>query len=99
MRVEIYTADAMLVNMVRQGNIEKWRREEWRRPQDKELKNKELWEQLWEHTQKHTLTFIYTRQHKYSMQMGEWMLDEVEKIKRQAIESLEKEGIEIGEHK
>lgn len=77
--IEIYTSDAMLVNMVHQGNVEKWRREEWRRPQDKELKNKELWQQLWEQTQKHTLTFVYTQQNAHSEELQQWIRDYKEK--------------------
>lgn len=71
--VKVYTPDALLVNMVRQGKMEKWRREEWRRPQDKELRNQELWQQLWEQTQKHTLTFVYVKHSKYSAELTEKM--------------------------
>lgn len=71
--VKAYTPDAMLVNMIRQGNVEKWKREEWRRPQDKELRNQELWQQLWEQTQKHRLTFVYTKHNKYSAELAERM--------------------------
>lgn len=72
-RVKVYTPDAFLVNMIRNGNLEKWKREEWRRPQDKELKNKGLWQQLEEQMQKHTVTFVYTKVNPYSETLKKYM--------------------------
>ena len=71
--VKVHTPDAMLVNMIREGNLEKWKREEWRRPQNKELKNKELWEQLSENMEKHEVTFVYTEDSEYSAEMKKRM--------------------------
>lgn len=67
--VELHTPDPFLVNMIRGGNMEKWKREEWRRPQDKELKNKDLWQQLAEHMEKHQVHFVYTEQSAYSEEL------------------------------
>lgn len=71
--VKIYTPDAMLVTMVRDGNMEKWKREEWRRPQNKELKNKELWKRLAEHMEKHEIAFVYAECTGYSEEMKKKM--------------------------
>ena len=59
--------------MIRQGNVEKWKREEWRRPQNKELKNKELWKRLDEDLRKQDVTVVHTSENKYTKQMKKWL--------------------------
>ena len=71
--VTVYTADALLVGMVREGNIEKWKRAEWKRGQDKEVKNKDLWQQLDEALKKHDVAFVYTKQNAHSEELKEAM--------------------------
>ena len=44
--VTAYTPDQFLVTTINEGNMDKWKREEWRRPHGKEIKNKELWQEL-----------------------------------------------------
>lgn len=71
--VTVYTPNSFVCNMIRQGNVEKWKREEWRRPQNKELKNKELWKRLDEVLQKQDVAVVHTGENKYTRQMKKWL--------------------------
>ena len=51
---------------INEGNMDKWKREEWRRPHGKEIKNKELWQELYEQTQKHRVTLEFSESTRYS---------------------------------
>ena len=53
--VTVYTPDQFLVTTINEGNMDKWKREEWRRPHGKEIKNKELWQELYEQMEKHRI--------------------------------------------
>ena len=64
--VTIYTPDQFLVTTINEGNMDKWKREEWRRPHGKEIKNKELWQELYEQTQKHRVTLEFSESTRYS---------------------------------
>lgn len=44
----------------------KWKREEWRRPHGKEIKNKELWQELSEQMEKHCVTLEFSESTRYS---------------------------------
>ena len=64
--VTVYTPDQFLVTTINEGNMDKWKREEWRRPHGKEIKNKELWQELYEQTQKHRVTLEFSESTRYS---------------------------------
>ena len=46
--------------------MDKWKREEWRRPHGKEIKNKELWQELSEQMEKHRVTLEFSESTRYS---------------------------------
>lgn len=64
--VTVYTPDQFLVTTINEGNMDKWKREEWRRPHGKEIKNKELWQELSEQMEKHCVTLEFSESTRYS---------------------------------
>lgn len=64
--VTVYTPDQFLVTTINEGNMDKWKREEWRRPHGKEIKNKELWQELSEQMEKHRVTLEFSESTRYS---------------------------------
>ena len=46
-----------------QGWIYNWRKNNWKRANKEPVKNKELWEKLYELTQKHKVEFIKVKGH------------------------------------
>lgn len=61
--VEIYSDSAYVVNAFNQGWIYNWRRNNWKTSGKEPVKNKELWEELYELTQMHNVTFIKVKGH------------------------------------
>ena len=64
--VTVYTPDQFLATTMNEGNMDKWKREEWRRPHGKEIKNKELWQELSEQMEKHCVTLEFSESTRYS---------------------------------
>jgi ribonuclease HI len=64
--VTVYTPDQFLVTTINEGNMDKWKREEWRRPHGKEIKNKELWQELSEQMEKHHVSLEFSESTRYS---------------------------------
>ena len=61
--VEIYSDSAYVVNAFKQGWIYNWRKNNWKTANKEPVKNKELWESLYEFTQQHKITFIKVKGH------------------------------------
>ncbi len=61
--VEIYSDSAYVVNAFNQGWIYNWRKNNWKTADKSPVKNKELWENLYELTKKHSVTFIKVKGH------------------------------------
>ncbi len=61
--VEIYSDSAYVVNAFNQGWIYNWRKNNWKTANKEPVKNKELWESLYEFTQQHKITFIKVKGH------------------------------------
>ena len=61
--VEVYSDSAYVVNAFNQGWIENWVKNNWRTASKDPVKNKELWQELIELTQKHKVTFIKVKGH------------------------------------
>ncbi len=61
--VEIYSDSAYVVNAFNQGWIYNWRRNNWKTSGKEPVKNKELWEELYELTKMHNVTFIKVKGH------------------------------------
>lgn len=61
--VEIYSDSAYVVNAFNQGWIYNWRKNNWKTSGKEPVKNKELWEELYDLTKKHKVTFIKVKGH------------------------------------
>lgn len=61
--VEIYSDSAYVVNCFKQRWIYNWQRNNWVNSDKKPVKNKELWEELFNELQKHKFEFIKVKGH------------------------------------
>ncbi len=61
--VKVYSDSAYVVNAFCQKWIEGWQKNGWKNASKEPVKNKELWEELYELTKKHQVTFIKVKGH------------------------------------
>lgn len=61
--VKVYSDSAYVVNAFNQGWIDNWKKNNWRTSGKDPVKNRELWEELYELTQKHKVEFIKVKGH------------------------------------
>lgn len=62
-RVSIYSDSAYVVNAFNQKWIDGWIKNGWKNASKEPVKNKELWQQLYELTKQHDVTFIKVKGH------------------------------------
>ena len=61
--VKIYSDSAYVVNAFNQGWIYNWMKNNWKTANKEPVKNRELWEELYNLTKKHTVEFIKVKGH------------------------------------
>ena len=61
--VELYSDSAYLVNGFNQGWIENWKNNNWKTSNKEPVKNKEIWEEIYNLTQIHKVKFIKVKGH------------------------------------
>lgn len=61
--VEIYSDSAYVVNAFNNHWIEGWRKKNWINSSKEPVKNKELWQELYDLTKKHDVKFIKVKGH------------------------------------
>ncbi len=61
--VQVYSDSAYVVNAFKQGWIYNWIKKGWKTASGENVKNKELWQELYELTQKHKVEFIKVKGH------------------------------------
>ena len=61
--VKIYSDSAYVVNAFNQGWIYNWRKNNWKTANKEPVKNRELWEELYDLTKKHKTEFIKVKGH------------------------------------
>lgn len=61
--VKVYSDSAYVVNAFNQGWIYNWRKNNWKTASKDPVKNRELWEELYDFTQKHKVEFIKVKGH------------------------------------
>ena len=61
--VELYSDSAYIVNAFNQGWIYNWKKKNWKTSDGKEVKNKEIWQELYSLTKTHKVTFIKVKGH------------------------------------
>lgn len=62
-RVNLYSDSAYLVNAVEQGWLYGWRKNGWMTSGKQSVKNRDLWEKLYELLSEHDVTFIKVKGH------------------------------------
>ncbi len=61
--VKLYSDSSYLVNGFKQKWIENWMRNDWKTSNKEPVKNKELWQQLYQFSQIHQIQFIKVKGH------------------------------------
>ena len=61
--VQVYSDSAYTVNAFKQGWIYNWMKNGWRTANKEPVKNKELWQELYDLTKKHKVEFIKVKGH------------------------------------
>ena len=61
--IKIYSDSAYVVNCFKQGWIYNWQKNNWKGSDKKPVKNRELWEELYNELQKHKFEFIKVKGH------------------------------------
>ena len=61
--VKLYSDSAYVVNAFNNRWIESWKKNGWKNASKEPVKNKELWEELYELTKKHNVEFIKVKGH------------------------------------
>ncbi len=61
--VEVYSDSAYSVNAFNQGWIYNWMKKGWKKADGSKVKNQELWQELYELTKKHKVTFNKVKGH------------------------------------
>lgn len=62
-KVKVYSDSAYVVNGFDKGWIYNWKRNNWKTADKSPVKNKELWEQLYDFTKIHKIQFIKVKGH------------------------------------
>lgn len=61
--VTLYTDSAYLSRAFNEGWLDNWQRNGWRTSSKKPVKNKDLWQQLLEVTDRHDVTWVWVKGH------------------------------------
>ena len=80
--VEIYSDSAYVVNAFNQGWITNWIKNNWKTSSKEPVKNKELWQELYDLTKTHKVKFIKVKGHsdnEYNNRCDELARGEIEK--------------------
>ena len=62
-KVKVYSDSAYVVNAFNQGWIENWQKNNWKTSGKDPVKNKELWEELYNLVKKHKIEFVKVKGH------------------------------------
>ena len=81
--IEVYSDSAYVVNAFDKGWIYNWQKNNWKTASKEPVKNKELWEELYDLTKKHKVNFIKVKGHsdnEYNNRCDELARGEIEKL-------------------
>ncbi len=62
-KVKLYSDSAYLINAFSKGWIDNWQKNGWKTSDKQDVKNRDLWEKIYEYTQKHDITWIKVKGH------------------------------------
>ena len=81
--VQVYSDSAYTVNAFKQGWIYNWMKNGWKTANKEPVKNKELWQELYDLTKKHKVEFIKVKGHadnKFNNRCDEMARDAISKL-------------------
>ena len=81
--VQVYSDSSYVVNSFKQGWIYNWMKKGWRTASGEPVKNKELWQELYNLTQKHKVEFIKVKGHsdnEFNNRCDEMARDAIKKL-------------------
>ncbi len=82
--IEIYSDSAYLINAFNNGWIYNWYKNGWKTADKKDVKNKELWEQIYSFSKKHKINWIKVKGHsdnEYNNRCDQIAVNEIKKIR------------------
>ena len=85
--VELYSDSAYCVNAFNKKWIFKWAENGWQTADKKEVKNKEIWQEIFDLTKKHNVKFIKVKGHSDNE-----LNNRCDELAKKAIENLERKG-------
>lgn len=62
-KVSLYSDSQYIVDTINKGWLVKWRNRDWKRSNKDDVKNIDLWQNLWELCEKQEVTFIWVKGH------------------------------------
>ena len=81
--VQVYSDSAYTVNAFKQGWIYNWMKNGWKTANKEPVKNKELWQELYDLTKKHKVEFIKVKGHadnEFNNRCDEMARNEISKL-------------------
>ncbi len=84
--VELFSDSAYLVNAFNEGWIDSWQKNGWRNANKKQVKNKELWKELIELSNKNNITWIKVKGHSdndFNNRCDELAVTEIENYRKE----------------
>lgn len=85
-KVKLYSDSSYLVNGFKQKWIENWMKNDWKTSNKEPVKNKELWQQLYQYSRMHQIQFIKVKGHSDNIYNNR-----CDELARKAIKELGKE--------
>lgn len=82
--VTLYSDSAYSVNAFNKGWIYSWKKKNWKKADGQEVKNKEIWQEIYDLTKKHNVKFIKVKGHsdvELNNRCDELAREEIEKLR------------------
>lgn len=82
--VTLYSDSAYSVNAFNKGWIYSWKKKNWKKSDGQEVKNKEIWQEIYDLTKKHNVKFIKVKGHsdvELNNRCDELAREEIEKLR------------------
>ena len=86
--ITVYTDCGYLVNSVNEGWVKRWNQSAWTNINGQEVKNKYLWQLIYDVSREHTMKAVYEKQHGYK----NWMQAEMRRRQESGRNDVSKAG-------
>lgn len=75
--ITVYTECVYLVNTINEGWMERWQQSAWKNKSGQEVKNKYIWQLIYDVSREHSIKAVFEKQHEYK----NWMQTEMRRRK------------------